>query len=146
MLHSFLRYCMAMSIAAGAVVSAYANNNPIEGKRFKDQVFAKVAVQKNISYKSSLPAGEKAKSFLMDVYQPENDANKARPLIIWIHGGGFRFGKKTSRGTPIWSKRFAKRGYVCAAINYRLTNRKSMSDRNNLMNACKDAMEDVNSV
>lgn len=135
-----------MSIAAGAVVSAYANNNPIEGKRFKDQVFAKVAVQKNISYKSSLPAGEKAKSFLMDVYQPENDANKARPLIIWIHGGGFRFGKKTSRGTPIWSKRFAKRGYVCAAINYRLTNRKSMSDRNNLMNACKDAMEDVNSV
>lgn len=135
-----------MSISVVAIISAYANNNPIEGKRFKDQIFANVAVQKNISYKSDLPAREKAKSYLLDFFEPVNDNSRSRPLIIWIHGGGFKFGKKTSRGTPIWSKRFAKRGYVCAAINYRLSNQKSMSDRGNLMNACKDAMEDVNSV
>jgi hypothetical protein len=44
----------------------------------------------------------------------------ARPLIIWIHGGSFIGGSKTDGDMVTFSNRFAKKGYVCASIDYRL--------------------------
>jgi acetyl esterase/lipase len=114
--------------------------------RYKDLVFATVTVDKNIIYQSNPPAGTKEKYYLLDLYQPENDTGTSRPLIIWMHGGGFKFGNKRSRGTPLWSKRFAQRGYVCAAVNYRLSKKNTLSDFTALVNACSDAIEDINQV
>lgn len=57
----------------------------------------------------------------MDVYQPDGDTLGARPLIIWAFGGGFIFGSKTSPDIVALSSAFAKRGYVTAAIDYRLS-------------------------
>lgn len=111
--------------------------------RYKDRVFATVAVSKNITYGSDLPDGTKSKYYLLDLYQPENDTSLSRPLIIWIHGGGFKFGNKGSRGTPLWCRRFAERGYVCASVNYRLSKKNTLSDLGALINACSDAVEDV---
>lgn len=112
--------------------------------RYKDRVFATVAVYNNITYGSDLPDGTKAKYYLLDLYQPENDTCASRPLIVWIHGGGFKFGNKRSRGTPLWCRRFAERGYVCAAVNYRLSKKNTLSDFGALINACSDAVEDIN--
>jgi pimeloyl-ACP methyl ester carboxylesterase len=57
----------------------------------------------------------------LDVYQPDGDTLSTRPLIIWAFGGAFLFGSKESPDIVTLSSSFAKRGYVCAAIDYRLS-------------------------
>jgi acetyl esterase/lipase len=37
-----------------------------------------------------------------------------------MHGGGFKFGSKEHGGVKLWCRFFARRGYVCAAIDYKL--------------------------
>ena len=56
------------------------------------------------------------KSNLMDIYQPEG-ADKALPLVVWVHGGGWIEGSKDNcPALPL-----VPRGYVVASINYRLS-------------------------
>lgn len=112
-------------------------------QRYKDFVFEKVDVKKNISYRKGVPAGIKEKSYRFDFYQAAADSFSKRPLIIWMHGGGFKYGKKRSGGIPLWSKTFAQRGYVCAAINYRLSKKRPLRKFNDLVEACYDAIEDL---
>ncbi len=111
--------------------------------KYKDFVFEEVLVQRNLMYKISPPTGSKKKYYLFDYYEPAGDSTSLRPLIIWLHGGGFKFGKKTSAGTPVWSKTFAQRGYVCAAINYRLSKEHPLKNFTDLVNGCAAAIEDV---
>ncbi len=110
--------------------------------RYKEMVFENVQVEKNIAY-SPPEKDHKKTAHLFDLYQAKNDTVKKRPLIIWLHGGGFKFGKKTSRAIPLWSKMFAQRGYVCAAINYRLTSKKALSQFPAMADGCFDAIEDL---
>jgi hypothetical protein len=56
----------------------------------------------------------------MDIYQPTGDLETNRPLIIWAHGGSFISGSSTNSDVVALSQAFAKKGYVCASINYRL--------------------------
>ncbi len=87
--------------------------------RYKDMLFGNVTIDENINYANS----SDKKAHLFDIYQPHDDNAKKRPLIIWMHGGGFRAGSKDDKGIKLWSNEFAKRGYVCAAINYTLSKR-----------------------
>jgi len=57
----------------------------------------------------------------MDVYQPVNDDIENRPLAIFLFGGAFMYGDKTSPDIVALCEGYAKRGYVSVAINYRLT-------------------------
>jgi len=54
----------------------------------------------------------------LDLYLPDN-APAPVPLIIWIHGGGWRGGSKEN--CPPIRMGFTARGYAIASINYRLT-------------------------
>lgn len=49
------------------------------------------------------------------------DANRAsgarRPAILWLHGGGWRFGDR--RQCPSLERYYAQRGYVMVSIDYR---------------------------
>ena len=113
--------------------------------RFSDPVFEKVLVRKNLVYNENTPAGIKATYYRFDFYEPDADSSNARPLIIWLHGGGFKFGKKSSGGLPLWSKTFAQRGYVCAALNYRLSKKHPLKHFEDLVEACADAVDDIDS-
>ena len=66
-----------------------------------------------------LPVG--AQSLRVRLYRP-TAVTAAVPAMLWMHGGGFIFGTKEDKGMQIWSETFAKRGYVCVAISYSLTN------------------------
>jgi alpha/beta superfamily hydrolase len=57
---------------------------------------------------------------MMDIYQPTGDLETNRPLIIWAHGGSFISGSSTNGDVVALSQAFAKKGYVCVSINYRL--------------------------
>lgn len=54
---------------------------------------------------------------LADLYIPEG-ADRP-PAIVWVHGGGWRFGDR--RLGPDLSRYFARAGFVMAAIDYRLS-------------------------
>ena len=56
----------------------------------------------------------------MDVYQSGDACTELRPLVVLIHGGGFRQGSKNSTGWDQRGRDAAARGYVSAVINYRL--------------------------
>ena len=56
----------------------------------------------------------------MDIYIPQDDTSKLRPLIMFIHGGAFFNGDKASEAYTKWSTHFAKMGFVVASINYRM--------------------------
>lgn len=56
----------------------------------------------------------------MDVYYPETEDFKNRPLLMLIHGGAFFNGDKSSEAFVKWSEHFASMGYVVANINYRI--------------------------
>lgn len=113
--------------------------------KYIDAVFEKVLVTKNLAYNLNPPAGVNTKYYRFDFYEPAADSCTARPLIIWLHGGGFKFGKKTSGGLPLWSKTFALRGYVCAALNYRLSKKHPLKHFEDLVEGCADAVDDLHS-
>jgi acetyl esterase/lipase len=54
-------------------------------------------------------------SLKLDLYVPAE--NKHAPLVVWIHGGGWRKGSKNSCAVS-W---LAEHGYAVASISYRLT-------------------------
>lgn len=73
-----------------------------------DLVFSKAKV-------FSKPNG---KDLLLDLYLPK-EAIRPLPVIIWLHGGGWRFGDR--RLCPNLAKYFAESGFAMASIDYRLS-------------------------
>lgn len=114
-----------------------------EKKLYKDPIFSDLAVQNNLTYSHNIPSATKKKYYQFDLYQALNDSNARRPLIIWMHGGGFKFGSKRARGIRLWSKSFARRGYLCAAINYRLSKQNPLRNFTILVKSCYEAVQDA---
>ncbi|MGH7105908.1 MAG: alpha/beta hydrolase fold domain-containing protein, partial [Acetobacteraceae bacterium] len=63
---------------------------------------------------------------LLDIYrQAEGGGGRPQPLVIYVHGGGWRHGDSRTTGAftnfPSVLASLAARGYVVASINYRLS-------------------------
>jgi len=110
--------------------------------RYKDLIFSDVIINKDLSYKAKVAKNDK-NAYVFDLYQPKGDTVKNRPLIIWMHGGGFKFGSKDTKGIQLWSATFAQRGYVCAAINYRLSSKDPLFNFDELLKAINYAVQDA---
>jgi len=77
----------------------------------------------------------------LDIIVPPNATAKSRqPLIVFIHGGGFKQGSKKGLTSQIVS--YASAGYVAATINYRLTVHQN-NDAELRTKAALYALEDV---
>jgi hypothetical protein len=88
--------------------------------RYESEIFSAYQLQSNIQYGRSINVSGSALDLMLDIYTGTGDTLKNRPLVIFIHGGGFKDGDKVSNfGTRICGG-LAKRGYVVASINYRL--------------------------
>ncbi len=109
--------------------------------RYKDLVFTDVKISNDLSYMPDLKKHKK--SHLFDLYEPAGDTKTKRPLIIWMHGGGFSFGSKDAKGIKLWGETFAKRGYVCAAINYKLGSTFSLLSAKALKKSTYYAVQDA---
>lgn len=55
---------------------------------------------------------------LADLYLPEG-MDRAAPVILWVHGGGWRFGDRNL--APDLSRWFAERGFAMVSFDYRLS-------------------------
>jgi dipeptidyl aminopeptidase/acylaminoacyl peptidase len=86
--------------------------------RYRDQVFSNVSVAHDLTYGQAPDAEGDPVDLELDLYQPTGDTVTRRPALIWVHGGGFTAGDKSSAAGR--AEFFARLGYVTAAINYRL--------------------------
>lgn len=62
-----------------------------------------------------VPDGDAAQT--LDIYYPEGAVDAPRPLLVWIHGGGWQGGSKSN---PPWLGELS-RGYVVASVEYRFS-------------------------
>jgi len=72
----------------------------------------------HVPYGESLP-GDKGGRNLLDIVLPD-EPGSGRPILLQIHGGGWMIGDKREQGGPLMTY-LASRGWVCFAINYRLS-------------------------
>ena len=88
--------------------------------RYDEEVFTSIDTTNNVVYGANLDYQGTNTILKMDIYQPSGDTAAFRPLIVWVHGGSFVGGSKTDNDVVGLCQHFAKRGYVCASIEYRL--------------------------
>ncbi|NBR14064.1 MAG: T9SS C-terminal target domain-containing protein [Crocinitomicaceae bacterium] len=93
---------------------------PCETGRYATDVFPNFTLTSDIVYGQNTSWQGSATTLKLDFYEPTGDTETARPLIIWVHGGSFIGGSKTDPDVQEWSERFAKKGFACASIDYRL--------------------------
>ena len=88
--------------------------------RYRDAIFSNVTVTSNVTFGSAVNNSSQTVTLLLDIYEPTGDTVTARPAIVWVHGGSFAFGDKTSAELVDEATVFAKKGYFNVSINYRL--------------------------
>jgi len=93
---------------------------PCETGRYANDVFTNFTATSDVVFGQNNAWNGTSTILKLDFYEPTGDTETARPLIIWVHGGSFIGGSKTDIDVKTWSQRFAKKGYACASIDYRL--------------------------
>jgi carboxylesterase type B len=88
--------------------------------RYRDEVFAEVTTTRDVIYGSAVDQNGQTIPLQLDIYEPTSDTVEARPAIVWVHGGGFSQGTKTSPELVEQANLFARKGYLNVSINYRL--------------------------
>ncbi|MBI4932456.1 MAG: alpha/beta hydrolase [Actinobacteria bacterium] len=81
-----------------------------------------VVVTEDIVYgQGEVDGGGSFVDLLLDLYMPQDTGQAELPLVVVVHGGGFRGGSKTQGNVVDWAQGFASRGYLVASIDYRLS-------------------------
>lgn len=68
---------------------------------------------------SDIAYGDAGRRNTLDVYRRRAGVADDAPILIHFHGGGYTGGRKSREGRPLLL-RFARRGWVCIAANYRV--------------------------
>lgn len=113
--------------------------------RYLNVIAEQVNIQKDRFFGESMNQEGKTEKLLLDIYTPESDTTRNRPVILWIHGGGFLPGNDKSQSYIVQlATEFAKHGYVCLSINYRLRNKPREDKKGTMTDALSDAMKGLN--
>src|SRR5689334_20083297 len=64
--------------------------------RYRDQLFSSFTKTSDITYGSADDAEGNTVTLKLDTYIPNDDSVDRRPAIVWVHGGSFSSGDKTS--------------------------------------------------
>jgi acetyl esterase/lipase len=76
---------------------------------------SRIKFEENVSY---LGNDRKEK---LDIYLPDSEDELKLPVILFIHGGGWEKGSKSSKRSVSISKTLAENGYAVFCIDYKLT-------------------------
>ena len=77
---------------------------------------------RNVDY-----AGDGLKAHRLDIIRRSTDRPAAGPVMVYIHGGAWIIGDKREQGFPMLLE-FARRGWVCVTVNYRLSPKATWPD------------------
>ena len=92
--------------------------------RYEEEIFDNIYVTSGVYYGSNIQEGifgNTNEDLYLDIYEPYGDSLEDRPVVIFMFGGSFIGGSRTSSDIVELCTRYAKRGYVAVAIDYRLT-------------------------
>ena len=87
-------------------------------QRYRSQIFASASSSTAVYASPPDLITAIATPLSLDVYQPVGDSSTSRPLLVWVHGGGFAYGNRG--GSAGEANDYARLGYVTASIDYRL--------------------------
>jgi para-nitrobenzyl esterase len=80
--------------------------------------FAPACMQRGVSMPGEQPPVTSEDCLYLNIWTPANAQGKKLPVIVWIHGGGYKNG---SASMPLyWGDRLAQRGVILVTIAYRL--------------------------
>jgi len=65
----------------------------------------------------------------LDAYLPKNCPDTKKPVLLCVHGGGFRSGSKEVVAMVHFAELFAQHGFACFSINYRMMGEKPPAPR-----------------
>ena len=95
-------------------ITVFTISCPVLGQRYLDEVFEKTS-KKTVMY---LDKGHEKLS--MDIFTPANDTSKNRPVMLYVHGGGFSGGKRDLPNHVKFCEMLARKGYVAITMSYSL--------------------------
>lgn len=109
--------CVAMALVAGSLAEAR------PGDRLRELIAARQGGKDRV--KLPEPPGKQTLAYGSDPlqvldYWPAQSGNKRAPLVIFVHGGGWKRGGKDTASGPYKAPHYTGEGYAYAAINYRL--------------------------
>ncbi|WP_372947484.1 alpha/beta hydrolase [Mariniphaga sp.] len=111
-----------------------------EKTRYLDRTFKEVDIQKDIKFAESVNEKGELENLKLDIYTPQGDEQLNRPVILWIHGGGFRPGNDKSQSYIVeLVKRFSMKGYVGLSIDYRIREQPRENPEETIFDAVEDA-------
>jgi acetyl esterase/lipase len=84
--------------------------------------FGRIRRIRNIDY-----AGDGLYRHKLDVLVRRTDPPSGAPVLVYVHGGAWVIGDKREQGVPMLHE-LAQRGWVCVAINYRLSPKATWPD------------------
>ena len=147
--HSPMRIRLVVPLLAVLAIFAagcdWPNISPPGGGtvRYRDPVFNAVTVTSNLTYGSAVNLEGQTITLQLDMYQPTGDTVTARPAIVWVHGGSFCCGDKTSSELVDEATTFSKEGYLNVSINYRLESPGCSGNFSNCVAAIGEAAADA---
>jgi len=106
------RYIHALKIA---LLMLLISVNVVAQERYKEEITDEVRME-TYTY-----AVKDSQTLDLDVFFPGNDNQNNRPLIIYMHGGGFSGGRRDEPGIQEFCRKLARHGYVAVTMSYRLT-------------------------
>jgi len=110
--------------------------------RYRDPVFNNVTVTRNVTYGSAVNLENQTITLQLDSYEPTGDPVRSRPAIVWVHGGSFNSGNKTSPELVDEATTFSKEGYFNVSIDYRLETPGRSGSFSNCIQAIQEAVPD----
>src|SRR5215475_7056195 len=111
--------------------------------RYRDPIFDAVTVTSNVTYGSAVNLENQTITLQLDMYQPAGDTVTSRPAIVWVHGGSFCCGSKTSPEIVDEATTFSKEGYLNVSIDYRLESPGCSGTFSNCVAAIQEAAADA---
>ncbi len=87
---------------------------------FKRIISDRVLEEKGKSYSNITYCAPGDSRQTLDIFLPDRRGDSRVPLVIFIHGGGWRLGDKANREVAFYGESLLKNNIAIASINYRL--------------------------
>jgi acetyl esterase/lipase len=138
----FVLVVACLSLSAAGCLQHVTPSGPAP-LRYRDDVFTTVTKTADVTYGSAVDYQGNTQTLKLDIYEPAGDTAEQRPAIVWIHGGSFCCGTKTSTEIVAEANAFARKGYFNVSISYRLRPGCSVTSPAACVAAILDAQHDA---
>lgn len=109
--------------------------------KYQDDIASAVDVE-TVKFGEAVNSQGQTQELFMDIYTPQGDQSTDRPVMIFAFGGSFIGGSRDAEDMVYFATEFAKKGYVCAAIDYRLATVFELFAEENLVKTVVRAIHD----